>query len=190
MPELPDEVRALLSARNMAHVSTLMPDGGPQVAPVWIALEGDRLAIFSAAENLRIRNLRRDPRIAISILSAENPYQGAVIRGRVVQEIGGEEAVAIMDRMSRRYVGADFPMRTAIAMLIEPEFVKVLDLPFQHPSESPDPPAEARTAGADPAVRPGGGTAGTWSKAPSASGRRAVTIASLYSPANSPRRPS
>jgi PPOX class probable F420-dependent enzyme len=134
MAELPLEVRELLEGRNMAHVGTLMADGAPHVSPVWIAIEGEHLAIFSTRAHLKVRNLRRDPRIAISIADETNPYRAAVIRGRVVQELGGDEAIAIMDRMSRRYTGADFPVRTAIVMLIEPERVRFQELPFEHPA--------------------------------------------------------
>jgi PPOX class probable F420-dependent enzyme len=134
MAELTDEVRALLSARNMAHVATLMADGSPHVSPVWIAVEGDRLAIFSTQAHLKVRNLRRDGRIGVSVCDEENPYRSVIIRGRVVEEIEGPEAIAIMDRMSNRYVGVDFPVRASIVSLIEPEKVTVQELPFQHPA--------------------------------------------------------
>lgn len=133
--ELSPEVRKLLSGRNMAHVATLMRDGAPHVSPVWIAVEGDRLAIFSATENVKLRNLRRDGRVAVSVCDEHNPYRSAVIRGRVAEEIQGEEAAVIMDRISRRYIGSDFPMRTAFVSFIEPEHVLFQDLPFEHPSE-------------------------------------------------------
>lgn len=136
MSELTTEVRELLGARNMAHVATLMSDGAPHVSPVWIAVEGDRLAIFSAQENLKIRNLRRDARVGVSVCDEHNPYRSAVIRGRVVGEIDGDEAIAIMDRMSNRYVGSDFPVRSAIVSLIEPERVRLQDLPFEHPTDA------------------------------------------------------
>jgi PPOX class probable F420-dependent enzyme len=132
--QLSSEVRELLSARNMAHVATLMSDGAPQVSPIWIAVEGDRLAIFSAQENLKIRNLRRDPRVGVSVCDESNPYRSVIIRGRVVEELGGPEAIAIMDRMSNRYVGMDFPVRSAIVSFIEPEQVRFQDLPFKHSS--------------------------------------------------------
>ncbi|MGR8008780.1 PPOX class F420-dependent oxidoreductase [Streptomyces hypolithicus] len=135
MAELSPEVRTLLTGRNMAHVATLMRDGAPHVSPVWIAIEGDRLAIFSAQENLKLRNMRRDGRVAISVCDEHNPYRSAVIRGRVAAEIEGDEAISIMDRISNRYVGSDFPMRTAIVSLIEPERVLFQDLPFKHPTE-------------------------------------------------------
>ncbi len=135
MPEttLTPEVIELLSGRSMAHVATLMKDGAPHVSPVWIAVEGERLAIFSTQAHLKIRNLRRDPRIAISVADEANPYRSVVIRGRVVEEIADDEAIAIMDRMSNRYVGRDFPVRSAIVMLIEPERVLLQELPFEHP---------------------------------------------------------
>jgi PPOX class probable F420-dependent enzyme len=129
---LSEEVCELLTARNMAHVATLMADGAPQVAPVWITVVDDRPAIFSAHENLRVRNLRRDGRVAVSVADEHNPYRAVLIRGRVAEELGGQEAVAIMDEMSNRYVGSDFPMRTAIVFLIEPERVIEQHLPFEH----------------------------------------------------------
>ncbi|MFZ2174980.1 MAG: TIGR03618 family F420-dependent PPOX class oxidoreductase, partial [Rhodococcus sp. (in: high G+C Gram-positive bacteria)] len=80
MAVLSDDVRDLLGARNMAHVATLMPDGSPHVSPVWIAVEGDRLAIFSARENLKVANLRRDGRVGVSVCDEHNPYRSVVIR--------------------------------------------------------------------------------------------------------------
>lgn len=132
MMDLSDETRELLSARNMAHVATLMSDAAPQVSPVWIAVEGDRLAVFSAQENLKVRNMRRDGRVGVSVCDEHDPYRSVVIRGRVVEELEGDQAIAIMDRMSNRYVGTDFPVRSAIVSLIEPERVRMQDLPFEH----------------------------------------------------------
>lgn len=107
-----------------------MSDGAPHVSPVWIELlDDDRLAIFSTEANLKIRNLRRDPRIAVSIADEHNPYRSVLIRGHVVDELGGERAIEIVDRMSRRYVGTDYPIRTAIVMVIKPERVRLQDLP-------------------------------------------------------------
>jgi PPOX class probable F420-dependent enzyme len=134
VPELTDEVRALCGGRNMAHVATLMADGSPHVSPVWIEVEGARLAIFSTAAHLKVRNMRRDPRVGISICDEQNPYRSVVIRGRVVEEIEDERALEIMDRMSRRYTGADFPIRAAIVSLIAPDRVRLQELPFEHPT--------------------------------------------------------
>lgn len=132
MDELTPAVRELLSARNMAHVATLMSDGAPHVSPVWITVVGDRLAIFSTQAHLKIRNLRRDPRIGISVCDESNPYRAVIIRGRVVEEIEDERAIEIMDEMSNRYVGQDFPDRRALVLFIEPERVRLQELPFEH----------------------------------------------------------
>jgi PPOX class probable F420-dependent enzyme len=118
----------------MAHVANLMADGSPHVSPVWIAVEGERLAIFSTRTHLKVRNPRRDGRIGVSVCDGENPYRSVIIRGQVVEEIEGPEAIAIMDRMSNRYVGVDFPVRSSIVSLIEPEKVTLQELPFQHPA--------------------------------------------------------
>jgi PPOX class probable F420-dependent enzyme len=131
--ELTPEVRELLGARNMAHLATAMPDGAPQVSPVWIAVEGERLAVFTQERNRKGRNMRRDGRVAVSVVDERNPYRSVTIRGRVVEEVGGEEALAIMDRMCNRYVGMDFPFRQGVAFLIAPERVRVHELPFAHP---------------------------------------------------------
>ena len=132
--DLTPEVRELLGGRNVAHVATLMRDGAPHVSPVWIAVEGDWLAIFSHETSQKAKNLRRDDRVAVSVAAEVNPYRAALIRGRVVEEVGGEAGLAIMDRMSNRYVGADFPVRSGVAFLIEPESVRFQDLPFEHPA--------------------------------------------------------
>jgi PPOX class probable F420-dependent enzyme len=132
MVELPDNVRALFGGANFAHVATVLPNGGPHSVPVWIALEGDRLAFFTQPGSRKARNLEADPRVAISIVDHEEPYKMAQIRGRVAETVGGDEALAIMDRMSLRYTGKPFPHRQGIAVLIEPEKVFWMTLPFEH----------------------------------------------------------
>jgi PPOX class probable F420-dependent enzyme len=111
MIELPDNVRALLGRANFAHVATVLPSGAPHSVPVWIALEGDRLAFFTQPGSRKARNLEADPRVAISIVDHDEPYKMAQIRGRAVETVGGDEALAIMDRMSVRYTGKPFPYR-------------------------------------------------------------------------------
>lgn len=132
--ELTPEVRELLAGRNMAHIATLMADGAPHVSPVWIAIEDELLAVFTQETNQKARNVRRDARVAVSVCDEFDPYRAALIRGRVVGEAGGEAALAIMDRMSNRYVGHDFPVRSGLAFLIEADAVRYQDLPFEHPA--------------------------------------------------------
>ena len=132
MVELPDNVRALFGGANFAHVATVLPNGGPHSVPVWIALEGDRIAFFTQPGSRKARNLQADPRVAISIVDHDEPYKMAQIRGRVVETVGGDEALAIMDRMAIRYTGSPFPYRQGIALLVEPEKVFEMKLAFEH----------------------------------------------------------
>jgi PPOX class probable F420-dependent enzyme len=132
MAELSDSVRALLAHANFAHVASILPSGAPHSVPVWIALEGDRIAFFTQPGSRKARNLAADPRVAISIVDHEQPYRMAQIRGRVVETVGGDEALEIMDRMAVRYTGRPFPFRHGIALLVEPERVSEMELPFEH----------------------------------------------------------
>jgi PPOX class probable F420-dependent enzyme len=132
MAELPDSVRALLGGANFAHVASVLPSGAPHSVPVWIALEGDRIAFFTQPGSRKARNLAADPRVAISIVDHDVPYRMAQIRGRVVETVAGDEALEIMDRMAMRYTGKPFPVRAGIALLVEPERVFELTLPFEH----------------------------------------------------------
>jgi PPOX class probable F420-dependent enzyme len=125
-------VRALLSGANFAHIATVLPSGAPHSVPVWIALEGDRIAFFTQPGSRKARNLEADPRVAISIADYERPYNMAQVRGRVVETVAGEAALEIIDRMAVRYTGSPFPMRSGIVFLIEPERVYELRLPFEH----------------------------------------------------------
>jgi PPOX class probable F420-dependent enzyme len=129
---LTDEVRELLAGPNFAHLATVMPDGAPHSVPVWIALEDERVVFFTQPQSEKGRHLEREPRVSISIVDHENPYRSAHIRGRVVGKREGEAALEVMDRMSRRYTGADFPYRRGVLFEIEPEQVGFHELPFEH----------------------------------------------------------
>jgi PPOX class probable F420-dependent enzyme len=132
MAQLPDDVRALFEGPNYAHIATVLPDGAPHAVPVWIAVEGDRLAFFTQPGSRKARNLERDPRVAFSIVDHENPYLRATVRGRVVVRVEGDAALEIMDRMSVRYTGKPFPYRQGIALLVEPERSSMQQLDFTH----------------------------------------------------------
>jgi PPOX class probable F420-dependent enzyme len=129
---LPPEVRELLEGRNYGHLSTLLPDGSPHSVPVWIGMEGERIAFFTQTRSRKARNLERDPRVALSITDHDDPYRSAWIRGRVVETREGAEALRIIDRLARRYTGEDFPMRSGIVFLVEPERCGHVQLPFTH----------------------------------------------------------
>jgi PPOX class probable F420-dependent enzyme len=125
-----DDVRSLFEAANFGHLATLMSDGSPHSVAVWVGLEGDRVAFFTQPESLKARNLARDPRVAISITDHDNPYRTARIRGRVTTTLTGDDALEVIDRLSQRYTGRPFPMRSGVVYLVEPEKVGFMELPF------------------------------------------------------------
>lgn len=120
--ELPDDVRALLDGPNTAHVATLMEDGAPHSVPLWIGVEGDKIAFLSSPDSVKGRNLRRDPRVSISITEEGKPNVMAQVRGRVTEILDGDAGWAVIDRISHKYIGAPYPLRTdRVAFLVEPE---------------------------------------------------------------------
>ena len=103
---IPDKYRDLFSKRAFANLATLMPDGRPQVTPVWVDLEGDFVVFNSAKGRQKDRNVRRDPRVALSIVDPDNPYRYLEIRGRVAEitEHGANEHI---DKLAKKYLGVD-----------------------------------------------------------------------------------
>ena len=102
--KLSDKAKRLIDGKNFASVATLMPDGSPQVAPVWIDRDGDTIILNATVSRQRTRNLRRDPRVAICIFEQNNPYSNVLIRGKVVgiTKKGGEQHI---DKMNMKYRG-------------------------------------------------------------------------------------
>jgi PPOX class probable F420-dependent enzyme len=137
---LPDEVKRLLDGPNFAHLATLMRDGSPQIAPVWVGREGDRILIATGETSLKARNTRNDARVALSLLDFDNPYHEAQIRGRVVERRPDAD-LAVMDRISHKYIGAPFPHRdnpaNRVVLVVEVERLRHLTLPFRHTPPRP-----------------------------------------------------
>ena len=107
---LGDDAKRLLDAANFAHLATLESDGAPKVEPVWVAREGDLVLVTTDGASRKARNLERDPRVALSIVSRTNPYEQLLVRGRVV-EVRDDPDLALLDALSQRYTGAPFPRR-------------------------------------------------------------------------------
>ena len=108
--EIPASHRDLLTKKTFAHLATMMKDGSPQVTPVWFDVDGPYVRVNSAVGRLKDKNMRRDPRVALSILDPDNPYRYLEIRGRVVDitEAGG---AAHIDSLAKKYMGLDtYPM--------------------------------------------------------------------------------
>ena len=124
---LTNEAKALIEGKNFAHVVTLMADGSPQVTPVWVDHDGTYVRINTAEGRIKARNLRRDPRVALSIADSENQYHYVQIRGHVV-ELTKEGAWEHISSLARKYMGPDAAFPAAdrdrrLMIKIEPDHI-------------------------------------------------------------------
>ena len=110
---IPESVRTLVATGPLAHLTTQNGDGSPQVTVVWVAIEGDEIVSAHLDLHHKIKNVRRDPRVAVSLLSPNVSSIGLreylVIYGEARVTEGG--AVPLLQRLARIYMGpdADFP---------------------------------------------------------------------------------
>ena len=127
MAELTDNARQKLTAPNFGYLATIMEDGSPHVAPVWVDVADDHVVLNTAAGRVKERNIRRDPRIALSVADQQNPYDKVDIRGRVVEIIDGEEAVDHINQLSMKYRGdPNYPLSPGeqrLKLIVEPTVV-------------------------------------------------------------------
>jgi PPOX class probable F420-dependent enzyme len=127
MAAIPAEADHLLEGQHFAHIATLKEDGSPQVSPVWIDRDGDLITFNTAEGRLKTDNLKRDPRVAISIVNQDNPYEHLLVQGKVV-DITTDGADENIDALAKRYMGVDeYPLRQPgeqrVIVKIEPEKV-------------------------------------------------------------------
>ena len=127
---IPKEYADLLEKPAFANLATLMPDGSPQVTPVWVDRDGDFVRVNSAKGRIKDRNMRRDPRVALAISDPANPYRYLQIRGRVV-EITEQGADQHIDKLAMKYMGKEkYPFRSAsevrVVYKIKPEAVNTM----------------------------------------------------------------
>lgn len=109
--ELFDSYLDLFDKRAFAHIATLMPDGSPQVSPVWVEYDGNFVLVNTAVGRQKDLNVRRDPRVALAIQDPDNPYRKLLLRGKVV-EIIGEGAEQHIDELAVKYTGEKYAWRT------------------------------------------------------------------------------
>jgi PPOX class probable F420-dependent enzyme len=99
--------RILDKDNNFAHIATIMPNGSPQVSPVWVYRHGDEVMISTGVDRQKTRNIKRDPRVAISVADHDQPFPPLQIRGRVVEIITGEPAVDGFVEVTKKYTGSE-----------------------------------------------------------------------------------
>ena len=103
---IPEKYADLLTAKALAHVATVGPHGEPQVNPVWFGWDGQHLLFSQTTTRQKIKNLEREPRIAVSIVDPSNDFRYLELRGRVV-EVRPDPDKAFIDEMANKYLGVE-----------------------------------------------------------------------------------
>lgn len=123
---LTEKDRRLFEEPNIASLATLNADGSPHVSPVWVDVDGDTILINSARGRLKVRNVERDPRVAICVFDRDEPRTRVLVRG-VVTEITEEGAAEHINALARKYTGKDYwgftPEMVRVIFKIKPERV-------------------------------------------------------------------
>jgi PPOX class probable F420-dependent enzyme len=109
---IPDKFRDLVTTKKaFANLATVSANGAPQVTPVWIDSDGDLLLVNSAKGRVKDRNMRKNARVALSIIDPDNPYRHLAVRGRVV-DVTSQGADQHIDKLAKKYMGVDqYPHR-------------------------------------------------------------------------------
>lgn len=106
MAKIPEKYLDLFDKKAFGSLGTLMPDGSPQVTPVWVDREGDTVLVNTAKGRQKDKNIQRDPRVSVTLIDPDNPYRYVEIRGRVV-EATDKGAKDHIDKMAKKYLGVD-----------------------------------------------------------------------------------
>jgi len=131
MTDIPAGFHDLLTDKKaFAHLATIMPDGSPQVTPVWFDYTNGRIRVNTAKGRVKARNMTEGSRVALAILDPDNAYRYLQVRGKVahVTEAGAKEHI---DSLAKKYLNQDkYPFRTAgekrVTYVIEPASVHVM----------------------------------------------------------------
>jgi len=108
---IPEKYLDLFQKKAFANLATLMPDGSPQVTPVWVDWDGTHVLVNSARGRQKDKNMQKNARVSLSILDPDNPYRYLEVRG-TVDQITEEGADAHIDKMAKKYMGKDtYPYR-------------------------------------------------------------------------------
>jgi len=125
MVKLTEEILALLRQPSTCYIATLMKDGSPQVTQTWVDTDGEHVIINSVQGYVKLKNIKRDPRVAVVISAPDNPTHYFQIRGRVINVTteGGTEHI---EKISQKYTGKPYSWyggreQVRVIITIEPE---------------------------------------------------------------------
>jgi PPOX class probable F420-dependent enzyme len=132
MATLSPGFQKLLNEPSFAQVATTTRDGAPQITQVWIDTDGEHLLVNTTQGSQKVRNLRRDPRVAVNVVDPSNQWRLGNVRGRVV-DITTEGANAHIDKLGKKYRGWDEypykdPNNPRVIVKIQPEHVREVGL--------------------------------------------------------------
>ena len=126
---IPETYRDLFNKRAFASLATVMPNGDIQVTPVWVDADNGNVIFNSARGRVKDKNVRRDPRVTLTLIDPDNPYRYMEIRGRVFDftEQGADKHI---DKMAKKYLGVDKypyakPGEVRVLYRVKPEKVLV-----------------------------------------------------------------
>jgi PPOX class probable F420-dependent enzyme len=105
---LPDGLLSLLGQPSPCFLATSMPDGSPQLTQTWVDTDGEHILINSVAGFQKIRNIERDPRVAVTVSDPQNPRRYFAIRGRVLN-VTADGAADHIEKLAQRYLGGPYP---------------------------------------------------------------------------------
>jgi PPOX class probable F420-dependent enzyme len=122
----------LLREPAFCQVATLMPDGSPHLTQVWVDTDGEHILVNTYEGAQKLRNLRRDPRVAVNVVDPANAWRLAQVRGRVV-DVTTESADDHIDQLAHKYLGVDsYPFRRPdqirVKVTIAPERISEIGL--------------------------------------------------------------
>ena len=125
-----EKVVKLFSEKNLVYIATIMKDGAPQVSPVWANHEGGNILVNTAEGRIKHKNVLRDPRVAVSVVSKDNPLDMTTIRG-TVEELIPDYEYKHADKLTQQYLGKEhYPFKRddekRVVLKIKPDKVFVL----------------------------------------------------------------
>jgi PPOX class probable F420-dependent enzyme len=125
--QITPEVEKLFKDKNFASFATVMEDGSPQVTPVWIDYNEGNILVNTAEGRRKVRNVARNPKVAVSVTDSSNPYKMVSVRGSIIERTNNN-ADEHIDQLAKKYLGVDkYPFRgpgeKRVLLKIKPESV-------------------------------------------------------------------
>lgn len=123
-----DAIRKLFEEKNLVFLATLMKDGSPHNVSTWVDIKDGTIYINTVSGSTKHKNISRDPRVALAITDQNNPFHTVSIRGKVIEQIIGDEAEKHIDKLAKKYLGVNEypgreldPTQKRVILKIKPE---------------------------------------------------------------------